>query len=234
MERSDVNQLRSETATGFATLYPAYVPETNMDKIDFKKKLSTLYSAPNGSFATVDVPVMKFVKVDGKGDPNRDPAYKAAVEWLYSLSYAMKFASKTKSGKDYVVPPLEGLWWADNPDDFAGRRKHLWQWTMMIMVPDFVERSLYEAALARSRDKLGEPPASLRLEPLDEGRCLQTLHIGSYDDEGPTLARLHNEIMPATGVTFAGPHHEIYLSDPRKTPPEKLKTILRQPVRSAG
>jgi hypothetical protein len=134
-----------------------------MDKIDFKKKLATLYSAPNGSFATVDVPVMKFVKIDGKGDPNRDPAYKAAVEWLYSVSYAMKFGAKTKSGKDYVVPPLEGLWWADNPDDFAGRRKHLWQWTMMIMVPDFVERSLYEAALARSRDKLGEPPASLRL-----------------------------------------------------------------------
>jgi hypothetical protein len=177
---------------------------------------------------------MKFVKIDGKGDPNRDPAYKAAIAWLYSVSYAMKFASKTKSGKDYVVPPLEGLWWADDPDDFVARRKHLWQWTMMIMVPDFVERSLYEAALARSRDKLGEPPVSLRLEPLDEGRCLQTLHIGSYDDEGPTLARLHNEIMPAQGVTFAGPHHEIYLSDPRKTPTERLKTILRQPVRSAG
>jgi hypothetical protein len=177
---------------------------------------------------------MKFVKIDGEGDPNRDPAYQRAVEWLYSLSYAMKFASKTTSGKDYVVPPLEGLWWADNPDDFVQRRKHLWQWTMMIMVPDFVERPLYEAARARSRGKLGEPPVSLRLEPLNEGRCLQTLHIGSYDDEGPTLARLHNEIMPANGVTFAGPHHEIYLSDPRKASPEKLKTILRQPVRSAG
>ncbi|MDO8980660.1 MAG: GyrI-like domain-containing protein [Afipia sp.] len=208
--------------------------ETNMDKIDFKKKLSTLYSAPAGSFATVDVPVMQFVKIDGKGDPNRDPAYKHAIEWLYSVSYAMKFATKTKSGKDYVVPPLEGLWWADNPDDFVGRRKHLWRWTMMIMVPDFVERSLYEAALAKSRDKLGEPPISLRLEQLDEGRCLQTLHIGSYDDEGPTLAKLHNEIMPAKGMTFAGSHHEIYLSDARKTSPEKLKTILRQPVRSAG
>ena len=105
---------------GFAALYPSYMPETNMDKIDFKKKLATLYSAPHGNFATVDVPVMKFVKVDGKGDPNHDPAYKAAVEWLYSPSYAMKFASKTRSAKDYVVPPLEGLWWADNPDDFAG------------------------------------------------------------------------------------------------------------------
>ena len=142
-------------ATADKPLYPSYVPETNVDKIDFKKELATLYSAPKNSFAAVDVPVMKFVKIGGKGDPNRDPAYKRAIEWLYSLSYAMKFASKAKSGKDYVVPPLEGLWWTDNPDDFAGRRKHLWQWTMMIMVPDFVERSLYEAALARSGTSSG-------------------------------------------------------------------------------
>jgi len=205
-----------------------------MDKIDFKKKLSTLYSAAHGRFAAVDVPVMAFVKIDGKGDPNHDRAYKRAIEWLYSMSYAMKFAVRTQTGQDYVVPPLEGLWWADNPDDFVGRRKHLWQWTMMIMVPDFVERSVYDAAVAKSREKLGEPPVSLRLEPLDEGQCLQTLHIGSYDDEGPTLTRLHHEIMPERGLTFAGPHHEIYLSDARKTPPQKLKTILRQPVRSAG
>jgi hypothetical protein len=205
-----------------------------MDKIDFKKKLSTLYSAPTGNFATIDVPVMQFVKIDGMGDPNCDPAYKRAIEWLYSVSYAIKFAAKTKLQKDYVVPPLEGLWWADNPDDFVGRRKDRWRWTMMIMVPDFVERPMYEAALAKSRGKLGEPPPSLRFEPLDEGRCLQTLHIGSYDDEGPTLAKLHNETMPAKGVTFAGPHHEIYLSDARKTSPEKLRTILRQPVKSAG
>ena len=205
-----------------------------MEKIDFKKKLATLYGAPKGKFATVDVPIMKFVKIDGKGDPNREPAYSRAIEWLYSTSYAMKFAAKAKAGKDYVVPPLEGLWWADNPSDFVARRKHQWQWTMMIMVPDFVAHPLYEAALAKSRDKLGEPPASLRLEPLEEGRCLQTLHIGSYDDEGPTLARLHSEIMPAQGLIFAGPHHEIYLSDPRKTAPDKLKTILRQPVRNTG
>lgn len=207
-------------------------PKAAMDKIDFKKKLATLYSAPKGSFAFVDVPAMTFVKIDGKGDPNRDPAYKRTIEWLYSVSYAMKFAAKLNPGKDYVVPPLEGLWWADDPDDFVRRRKHRWQWTMMIMVPDFIERSHYEAAVAKTRDKLGEPPVSLRLESLNEGRCLQTLHVGSYDDEGPTLARLHNEIMPAERVTFAGAHHEIYLSDPRKTTPEKLKTILRQPVSS--
>lgn len=208
--------------------------ETNMDKIDFKKKLSTLYSAPTGNFATVDVPIMQFVKIDGMGDPNREPAYTRAIEWLYSVSYAIKFAAKTKLQKDYVVPPLEGLWWADNPDDFVKRRKYLWRWTMMIMAPDFVDRSIFETALANSCDKLGEPPQSLRFESLEEGRCLQTLYIGSYDDEGPTLAKLHNEIMPTKGVTFAGLHHEIYLSDARKTPPEKLKTILRQPVKSTS
>lgn len=205
-----------------------------MDKVDFKKRLSALYRAPTGSFAAVDVPTLQFVKVDGKGDPNCEPSYAHAIEWLYSLSYAMKFATKAKSGQDYVVPPLEGLWWADDPADFVKRRKHLWRWTMMIMVPDFVDRPLYDAAVAKARDTLGEPPETLRLEPLNEGRSLQTLHIGSYGDEGPILAKLHDEVMPAQRLTFAGPHHEIYLSDARKTPPEKLKTILRQPVREAG
>lgn len=203
-----------------------------MDKIDFKKKLAKLYSARAGDFTAVQVPLMQFVKVDGKGDPNRDASYQRAIEWLYATSYAMKFAAKIELGKDYVVPPLEGLWWADNPHDFVARRKHLWHWTMMIMAPDFVGRPHFDAALEKSRKKLGEPPPSLRLEPFDEGRCLQSLHVGSYDDEGPILAKLHHEIMPAMGLTFAGPHHEIYLSDARKTPPEKLKTLLRQAVKS--
>lgn len=202
-----------------------------MGKIDFRKNLPTLYGAPIGRFADVEVPTLQFVKVDGHGDPNREPDYKRAIEWLYSVSYAVKFASKAKAGRDYVVPPLEGLWWADDPADFVERRKHLWRWTMMIMVPDFIDRPLFDAAITKTRDKLGEPPETLRLESLDEGRSLQTLHIGSYDDEGPILAKLHDEVMPAQRLTFAGPHHEIYLSDPRRTPPEKLKTILRQPVR---
>lgn len=203
-----------------------------MDKSDFKKTLAH-FTAPAGTFADIVVPAMTFVKIDGEGDPNRDPAYQRAVEWLFSVSYAIKFAAKA-AGRDYVVPPLEGLWWADDPRDFVARRKHLWRWTMMIMVPDFVGSGVFEAAAAKAEVKLGEPPASLRLEGLDEGRCLQTLHIGSYDDEGPILARLHAEVMPALGVTFAGAHHEIYLSDPRRTAPERLRTILRQPVTAIG
>jgi len=202
-----------------------------MEKIDFKEVFADLYKAPTERFVAVDVPALQFVKVNGRGDPNTAPTYGRAIEWLYSVSYAMKFATKAAKGKDYAVPPLEGLWWADDPADFVTRRKDRWRWTMMIMVPDFVDRPLFDAAVDKARKKLGSPPDSLRLEPLHEGRSLQILHVGSYDDEGPTLKRLHDEEMPLQGLTFAGPHHEIYLSDARKTPPAKLKTILRQPVK---
>lgn len=203
-----------------------------MEKIDFRKTLKALYAPPTGRFVPVDIPAMRFVKVDGAGDPNISGSYKAAVEALYSVSYAMKFAAKA-AGTDYTVPPLEGLWHADDPSSFTGRRKDEWKWTMMIMVPDFVDRAIFDAAVAKARGKLGALPPSLRLESYDEGRCLQALHVGSYDDEAPLLARLHGEVMPAAGLTFNGPHHEIYLSDPRKVAPEKLRTVLRQPVRPA-
>ncbi len=201
-----------------------------MEKIDFKKTLKALYDAPTDRFVLIDVPRMRFVKVDGHGDPNAAPAYHQAVEWLYSVSYAMKFAAKASTNRDYVVPPLEGLWWAEDPSDFVARRKERWNWTMMIMAPDFVAHDLFEAAVAKTTKKRGLPPESLRLEAYDEGPSLQILHIGSYDDEGPILARLHDDEMPSRGLTFGGPHHEIYLSDPRKVAPNKLKTLLRQPV----
>lgn len=204
---------------------------TPLAKIDFKKALPNLYTAPRDRFVSVDIPAMQFVMVDGAGDPNTAPAYQQAIEWLYSTSYALKFAVKAALKKDYAVPPLEGLWWADDPADFVARRKDRWRWTMMIMAPEFIDQPLFEAAVEKSKKKLGAPPASLRLERFDEGRSLQILHIGSYDDEAPTLTKLHDEVMPSQGLTFAGHHHEIYLSDARRTEPAKLKTILRQPVR---
>ena len=193
-----------------------------------------LYSPPVDRFVSVDVPAMQFVKVDGKGDPNTEPTYKQAIEWLYAVSYAMKFAAKAATGRDYVVPPLEGLWWADDSADFVAHRKDRWCWTMMIMAPEFIDRPLFEAAVEKSRKKLAAPPTSLRLENQEEGTSLRIMHIGSYDDEGPTLAMLHDKEMPSRSLAFAGPHHEIYLSDARRTEPARLKTILRQPVKSAG
>ena len=201
-----------------------------MAKLDLKKTRKELFTAPLNRFVPINVPPVSYLMVDGHGDPNTAPAYKLAVESLYATAYTIKFSCKA-NGEDFVVAPLEGLWSAPNPESFTARRKDEWDWTMMIMVPDYVDDETFLAAKARAREKLGTLPESLRLESLEEGLCLQALHVGSYDDEGPLLAMLHGEIMPSGAYDFAGRHHEVYLSDPRKTPPEKLKTVIRQPVR---
>lgn len=201
-----------------------------MEKLDLKKARKALFTAPLNRFVPIDVPPVSYLMVDGHGDPNTAPAYKLAIEGLYATAYTIKFACKA-NGEDFVVAPLEGLWSAPDPESFTARRKDEWNWTMMIMVPDYVDDEMFRAARIRAREKLGTLPESLRLECLEEGLCLQTLHVGSYDDEGPLLAVLHGDIMPSGGYDFAGRHHEIYLSDPRKMPPGKLKTVIRQPVR---
>lgn len=202
-----------------------------MDKIDFKKTLKALYQPPAGRFSLVEVPRLAFVMVDGTGDPNVAPAYASAVQWLYSVSYGLKFVSKKELARDYAVPPLEGLWWADDMNSFLTRDKSAWSWTMMIMQPGWITPDMFRAAVEKAGKKLGASPASLRLEEYEEGLSVQILHVGSYDDEGPVLRRLHEEFLPENALTETGHHHEIYLSDPRKVAPEKLKTVLRQPVR---
>lgn len=202
-----------------------------MDKIDFRKTMSALYAPSAKDFAVVEVPAMHFVMVDGQGDPNKAADYERGLNWVYSVSYGMKFACKADLGRDYTVPPLEALWWADDMADFTAGRKDAWRWTQMIMVPDFVNRDMYDAAVEKARKKLGAPPESLRFERFAEGLSVQILHIGSYDDEAPTIRRLHHEFLPQNGLVENGHHHEIYLSDPRKVEAAKLKTILRQPVK---
>jgi hypothetical protein len=180
----------------------------------------------------VDVPPMNFLMIDGHGDPNTAQEYQDAVEALYAVAYKLKFMSKREMGKDYVVPPLEGLWWAEDMETFTtARDKSAWDWTMMIMQPEWITQEMVEEAV-KQVEKKGLPALSkLYLETYHEGLSVQILHIGSYDDEGPTIARLHNEFIPENSYEEAGKHHEIYLSDPRKVAPEKLKTVLRQPVR---
>lgn len=200
------------------------------EKLDLKRARKELFTAPLNRFVLIDVPRVSYLMADGHGDPNRAPAYRQAVASLYATAYTIKFACKSK-GRDFVVAPLEGLWSAPDPESFTARRKDEWDWTMMIMVPDFVDIHAFEEARIKVRKKLGTLAESLRLASLEESLCLQALHLGSYDEEGPLLAQLHEEVMPAGGYDFAGRHHEVYLSDPRKVPPAKLKTLLRQPVR---
>lgn len=203
-----------------------------MTKIDFKKEWKFLYQPSKEDFEIVDVPQMSFLKVDGRGDPNTAPEYTQAVEALYAVAYKIKFFSK-KNGRDYVVPPLEGLWWAEDMNSFTlTRDKSRWDWTMMIMTPEWISGEMVENAIQDAASNKDLPGLSeLRWEPYQEGLSAQILHLGSYDDEGPVLARLHDDWMPSNGYTFNGLHHEIYLSDPRRVEEHKLKTILRQPIR---
>jgi hypothetical protein len=204
-----------------------------MPKIDFKKELKHLYQPSSREFSVVEVPTMNFLMVDGHGDPNAAPEYQNAVEALYAVAYKLKFMSKKDLDQDYVVPPLEGLWWAADMATFTERRdKDAWDWTMMIMQPQWIGPEMVQEALAQVAKKDEQPAlAGLRLEPYTEGLSVQILHIGSYENEGPTLHRMHHEFIPQRGYAMSGKHHEIYLSDPRRTAPDKLKTVLRQPVR---
>lgn len=205
-----------------------------MEKVDFKKELDFLYKPTSKEFSIVTVPPLKYLMVDGEGDPNTSPDYAAAIEALYSVSYALKFMSKKDLGQDYVVPPLESLWWADDMSAFAKRRKASWKWTAMIMVPDWITKAMVKQAVKSVGEKKENATlAELRHETLKEGKSVQILHIGPYDKEGPMLNRMHNEFMPANSLTFNGKHHEIYMSDPRKVAPEKLRTVVRQPVAKA-
>jgi hypothetical protein len=204
-----------------------------MGKIDFKRELKHLYQPSGKKFEVVDVPPLQFLMIDGHGNPNTAQEYQDAVETLYAVSYKLKFMSKKLLGKDYVVPPLEGLWWADDMSSFTSQRdKNQWDWTMMIMQPEWITQDMVEVAVQEVELKKELPAlAKLRFATYHEGLCVQITHTGSYDDEGPILAQLHSEFIPNNGYKEAGKHHEIYLSDPRKVRPEKLKTVLRQPIR---
>jgi hypothetical protein len=204
-----------------------------MAKVDFKKALKHLYNPSQKAFSVVDVPPMNFLMLDGHGDPNNNPAYQEVVDTLYTMAYAVKFALKPQ-GFDYVVPPLEGLWWIEDMAQFSLASKEEWDWTMMIMQPERVTAELVEqvrADVARKKD----PPAlpRLRFGAYHEGLAVQIMYIGPYADEGPTIARMH-AFAAAEDYALRGKHHEIYLSDPRRTPPERLKTVIRQPIRQTA
>jgi hypothetical protein len=210
---------------------------TTVTKRDFRKELKDLYNPSAKDFSLVEVPLLNYLMIDGEGDPNTAQAYKDAVEALFNVSYAIKFAIKGSQGVDYGVMPLEGLWWADDMTTFISREKAAWKWTMLIMQPEIVTQAEVEAALEAvkaKKDKSDNPALKLlRFEAYDEGLSVQIMHKGPFDDEGPTLERLHVEYLPENGYIENGHHHEIYLTDIRRADPKNWKTILRQPVKKA-
>lgn len=202
-----------------------------MSKIDLKKDLKTLYSPSAKEVSLVDVPSMHFMMIDGAGDPNTSKDFRDSIEALYGVSYTLKFMLKKRGGfPDWGVMPLEGLWWTDDMSRFSMEEKDSWNWTVMIMQPEFItEDHVREASaeLAGKKNPIALP--RLRFERFCEGLSAQIMHIGPYSTEGPTVAKLHEFIMRLERLP-RGKHHEIYLSDPGRSAPEKLKTIIRQPI----
>ena len=205
-----------------------------LSKIDYKKELSSVYKVSPKHIGFIEIPTLQFLMIDGKGNPNNAATFNAALETLYAMAYTLKFMLKKSAQPfDSVVMPLEGLFWADDPSAFTEKRYDEWRWTLMIMQPPRVTGEDFSKAKQQVKEK--KNPTSLdlcRLEHYTDGKCAQIQYVGPYKQEGPTVERLHESILNE-GYQLAKKHHEIYLSDPRRTAPEKLKTIMRVPYSSA-
>ncbi|MBJ7354311.1 MAG: GyrI-like domain-containing protein [Thermoleophilaceae bacterium] len=203
-----------------------------MDKFDFKREFKEVYSPPAKDFSLTEIPPFRYLAVDGKGDPGTAQEFSDAVSALYPLAYTLKMTGKKNGGPDFVVGPMSATWRSKDKSAFVTGDRDNWEWTVMLPLPDWITDE--QIAEARESVAARKNPAALSLVcamTLNEGLCIQILYRGPYVDEAPVLARMHNEFMPEHGLDFNGDHHEIYLSDPGRTAPEKLKTILRQPVR---
>lgn len=197
--------------------------------VDLRRTLPELYRAgPEPAF--VDVPELPFLMIDGAGDPETSTGYAAALHGLYSVAYGVHFALKRQSHPiDSPVLPLEGLWWVPDMPRFAAADRSEWRWTMLIPQVEAVTPALVTECAAAARAKGIEAAGDVRLERYAEGRCAQVLHRGPYAEEGPTIAALH-AFVAEHGYRLTGKHHEIYLGDPRRSRPDRLRTIIRQPV----
>jgi len=205
-----------------------------MAKLDLKKEYRQLYNPSAKECSIVDVPEMQFLMIDGAGDPNTSVAYAEAIEALYAMSYTLKFLSKTTEDIDYTVMPLEGLWWTPDMAEFSAEDKSAWEWTAMIMQPDHITADHVATATDEVRRK--KDPAALdriRFEAFTEGLSVQILYFGPYADEAPTIASMHRFAVD-DGYRLRDKHHEIYLSDARRTAPEKLRTVIRQPIEATS
>ena len=202
-----------------------------MEKIDYKKELKHLYKSSDKNVEVVEVPQMSFLLIDGEGDPNTSQSFQDAIDVLYPLSYTLKFIIKRgEIGIDYGVLPLEGLWWADDMSSFSVKNKENWKWTLMIMQPELVKKEMVVKAIEEVRKKKNPVALPLvRFESFSEREVAQIMHIGPFSEEGPTVEKVHTFIENSS-KQLSGKHHEIYLSDIRRTAPARLKTIIRQPM----
>jgi hypothetical protein len=201
-------------------------------KIDLWAENKELFTPSAKQPLLVKVPAFAYIMVDGSGDPNTSAAFRDAIGALYGAAYTLKFMLKKSRGIDFRVMPLSGRFHSARPSDLLLGRKSEWKWTLMIPLPSVVRQAEFAKAVTEAGARKNASPALrlLRREVFKEGLCAQILHVGPYAAEKPTIEKLHTFIQEQ-GLTFAGSHHEIYVSDPNRSAPEKLKTIVRQPVK---
>lgn len=203
-----------------------------MGALDSREKLNELYQPPADDFVLVNVPKLRYVMVDGAGRPDSE-RFSLAIRWLFAVVHPIKLLAKQHMGKNFVEPPLECLWWADDVQDLVDRNLDNLKWRLMIVATaDWMEPEMFEQAIEQASKKLGNVPSGLRWDSYTEGKCVQILHVGPPGSQSQTVARLHNQFLPANKLVPHGFHHEIYLNDSRRVAQEKLKTVLRQPVRA--
>jgi hypothetical protein len=200
-----------------------------MSALDDRRRLEELYLPSAADFVLVDVPELQFLMIDGEGDPSGEE-FANAMRWLFAVVYPIKRIAKERMGKRFVEPPLEALWWADDMNDLIAGNRDKFKWRLMIVTADWVDQEMFDDAVAKASERLGEPPRTLRLERFAEGMSVQIMHVGPNSEEAATIARLHHEFLPQHELVARGYHHEIYLTDPNRVAPEKRKTVLRQPV----
>jgi hypothetical protein len=201
-----------------------------VEKRDLVKEHQELYSPPKDRFVILEVPELSFLMVDGTGSPEASSAFQEAIGALYSVAYTLKFTLKKERELDWKVMPLEGLFWTDDKGHMALDGKGEWNWTLLLLQPDFVTTDdVARAAEAAGKKKALPGLRRLRFEAFHEGLCVETLYLGAYADERPTIERMH-AFIAGQGYALRGKHHEIYLGDPRRTKPERLRTVIRQPV----
>ncbi len=203
------------------------MPTAVAEKIDLYKQHKAEYAATKDP-RIVRIGRAKYLVIQGKGEPG-GAAFQASIGALYAMAYTIKMTEKF-AGRDYKVCALEGQWWCADPKNWAAQPRDTWEWNLMIRVPEFIADRHLKAALAKLEERgKAENADRVRLETISEGRCVQVLHLGPYSNEPATICRMH-EFATAQGLKIHGLHHEIYLSDPCRVPPERLRTILRHPV----
>lgn len=203
-----------------------------MSDDNFHKKLKELYQPPRDEFTFVDVPDTKFMVIEGRGDPEKS-GIQGAMKWLYSIAHFLIPIAKARMGKSFAYPPIECLFWSKDPYDFVSGNKDRWQWQTMVVMADWMTREMFDTAVGKAVEKSSQAkPPSVRLAELNEGRCVQIMHVGDYAEVAVLCKRLYGEFLPGAGLVPNGPYHEIYLNDPNRTAPAKRKIVIRQPVKS--